>query len=209
MTFPTCFWRLEGQDGPKRGLLRLHRGAILRPESGRIGFRIGLAGLEFPNRANADVAELPLSFHELFCTRFWWFEGRDGPKRGPPRLQQGAISRPESGRIGCRTGLAGLEFLSRSHADGSNAPFGCQELLPTRFWPPKGAPGPRATKGGGGFKKSPESGSSFICRYGIGAPSSLTITQKHATNLFLCSTPLPTSPASATTLAYASPQRGP
>ena len=64
--FWTCFWWFEGQDGPKHGLLRLQRGAILRPKSGRIGFIIGLAGLGFPNRAHADVGQLPLRFQELF-----------------------------------------------------------------------------------------------------------------------------------------------
>ena len=38
----------------------------MRPKSGRIGFRIGLAGLEFPSRATADIGKLPLSFQELF-----------------------------------------------------------------------------------------------------------------------------------------------
>ena len=52
--------------GPNIGPKRPQKGAILRAKSGRIGFRIGLAGLEFPSRATADIGKLPLSFQELF-----------------------------------------------------------------------------------------------------------------------------------------------
>ena len=168
MTFPTCFWWLEGRDGPKRGLLRLQSGAILRPKSGRIGFRIGLAGLEFPSRATADIDKLPWSFQEPFCTCFWWFEGPDGPKHGLRRLHRGAILRPQKGRIGCRIGLAGLEFPNRANADVAELPLSFQELFCTRFWWFEGRDGPKRAlpRLQHGAISRPESGR-IGCRIGL------------------------------------------
>ena len=141
--FPTCSWWLEVQHGPKHGPRKPQKGTILRPKSGRIRFRIKFAGLQFPRRAYVDIGTPPLSFQELFCTCFWWFEGQHGPKPGPRRPQKGAILKPKSGRVRFRIGLAGLKFLRGAYVGRSDVLFGLQELICTCFWWFEGQHGPK------------------------------------------------------------------
>ena len=79
--------------GPNIGPKRPQKGAILRPKSGRIGSRIGLAGLEFPSRSYVDPSKVPFAFQELFCTCFRAFGGSARVSGGPTACRPGAVER--------------------------------------------------------------------------------------------------------------------
>ena len=65
----------------------------MRPKSGRIGCRIGLAGLEFPSRSYVDPSNVPFAFQELFCTCFRAFGGSARVSNRPASCRAGAVER--------------------------------------------------------------------------------------------------------------------